>query len=106
MHSFPGVFTDQPLSVAARSRAGVANMTRQRALTMASPAAIICSSVSETSAILSPALTTHSMLGHSTPVSYASLPDRPTPGSSSTQPQIQDVRLSALSQYHSTFNIS
>ncbi|XP_035536429.1 protein NPAT isoform X2 [Morone saxatilis] len=60
-----------------RSRVGVANMARQRVLTMASSSAVVCSSLSETSSIISPALTSHSMLSHSTPVSYTAPHTRP-----------------------------
>ncbi|XP_036940944.1 protein NPAT isoform X2 [Acanthopagrus latus] len=75
-----------------RSRIGVANLTRQRVLTVASSGALVCSSLSETSSIVSPANTSHSMLGHSTPVSYAAPQARPAIGSGTPQ-QIQDVRL-------------
>ncbi|XP_073347876.1 protein NPAT isoform X2 [Pagrus major] len=75
-----------------RSRIGVANLTRQRVLTVASSGALVCSSLSETSSIVSPANTSHSMLGHSTPVSYAVPQARPATGSGTPQ-QIQDVRL-------------
>ncbi|XP_041851370.1 protein NPAT [Melanotaenia boesemani] len=68
-----------------RSRVGMANMARQRVLTMASASGVICSSVSETSSIISPAHTSHSMLGHSTPVCYT----RPA-SSSGAQQQIHD----------------
>ncbi|XP_068441590.1 protein NPAT isoform X2 [Clinocottus analis] len=72
-----------------RSRIGVANMARQRVLTVASAGAVICSSVSETSSIISPAQISHSMLGHSTPVSYTAAQTRPATGSG-THPQIHD----------------
>nr|XP_046246230.1 protein NPAT isoform X2 [Scatophagus argus] len=75
-----------------RSRVGVANMARQRVLTVASASAVICSTVSETSSIISPAHTSHSMLSHSTPVSYTAPHTRPTVGGGTNQ-QIQDVRL-------------
>uniref|UniRef100_A0A3Q4G6Y7 Nuclear protein, ataxia-telangiectasia locus n=1 Tax=Neolamprologus brichardi TaxID=32507 RepID=A0A3Q4G6Y7_NEOBR len=65
------LFTYQPLCVAARSRVGLANMARQRVLAVASAGAVVCSSVSETSTIISPAHTSHSMLAHSTPVCYS-----------------------------------
>ncbi|XP_045929354.1 protein NPAT isoform X2 [Micropterus dolomieu] len=65
-----------------RSRIGLANMARQRVLTVASAGGVVCSSVSETSSILSPAHTSHSMLGHSTPMSYTA---------PHSQPQTQDV---------------
>ncbi|XP_017275464.1 protein NPAT isoform X2 [Kryptolebias marmoratus] len=54
-----------------RSRIGVANMARQRVLAVTSAGGVVCSSVSETSSIISPVHTTHSLLGHSAPVSYA-----------------------------------
>ncbi|XP_069003706.1 protein NPAT isoform X1 [Embiotoca jacksoni] len=70
-----------------RSRVGGANLARQRALTVASAGGLICSSVSETSSIMSPAHPHHSMLGHSTPVCYTGT--RPAPGSG-TLHQIHD----------------
>ncbi|XP_071327845.1 protein NPAT isoform X2 [Trachinotus anak] len=72
-----------------RSRIGLANMARQRVLAVASAGAVICSSVSEASPIISPAHTSHSMLGHSTPVSYTALHTRLAPGSGTHQ-QIPD----------------
>ncbi|KAM4742351.1 protein NPAT [Anableps anableps] len=69
-----------------RSRIGVANMARQRVLTVASPSGVVCSSVSETSSFISPAHTSHSMLGHSTPVSYTGPQSRPVPSSGAQQP--------------------
>uniref|UniRef100_A0A1A7XYH1 Nuclear protein, ataxia-telangiectasia locus n=1 Tax=Iconisemion striatum TaxID=60296 RepID=A0A1A7XYH1_9TELE len=54
-----------------RSRIGVANMARQRVLTVATAGGVVCSSVSETSSIISPAQTSHCMLSHSTPVSFS-----------------------------------
>ncbi|XP_068564559.1 protein NPAT isoform X3 [Cebidichthys violaceus] len=68
-----------------RSRVGVANMARQRVLTVASAAGVVCSSVSETSSIVSPANISHSMLGHSTPVSYTAAHTRPATGSGAQQ---------------------
>ncbi|TDH15055.1 hypothetical protein EPR50_G00027370 [Perca flavescens] len=76
-----------------RSRIGVANMARQRVLTVASASGVVCSSVSETSSIISPAHISHSMLGHSTPVSYTATHTRPVTGSGTPQ-QIQDVNQS------------
>ncbi|XP_078102639.1 protein NPAT isoform X1 [Sander vitreus] len=76
-----------------RSRIGVANMARQRVLTVASASGVVCSSVSETSSIVSPAHISHSMLGHSTPVSYMATHTRPV-ASSGTHQQIQDVNQS------------
>lgn len=73
-----------------RSRIGVANMARQRVLTVASADAVVCSSVSETSSIISPADISHGMLGHSTPVSYTAAQTRPATGSGTHQ-QIHDV---------------
>ncbi|XP_076591866.1 protein NPAT [Chaetodon auriga] len=75
-----------------RSRIGVANMARQRVLTVASAGAVVCSSVSETSAVISPAHISHGMLGHSTPVSYTAPHTRPAAGIETHQ-QIHDVRL-------------
>lgn len=59
-----------------RSRIGVANMARQRGLTLASAGSVVCSSVSETSSIISPAHTSHGVLGQSTPLSFTSLHTR------------------------------
>ncbi|KAG7226114.1 hypothetical protein INR49_018725 [Caranx melampygus] len=73
----------------ARSRIGLANMARQRVLTIASAGAVVCSSVSEANPIFSPAHTSNSMLGHSTPVSYTALHTRLAPGSGLNQ-QIHD----------------
>ncbi|XP_034404075.1 protein NPAT isoform X2 [Cyclopterus lumpus] len=72
-----------------RSRIGVANMARQRVLTVASAGAVVCSSVSETSSIISPADISHNMLGHSTPLSYTVAQTRPATGSGTHQ-QIHD----------------
>nr|XP_040032878.1 protein NPAT isoform X3 [Gasterosteus aculeatus aculeatus] len=72
-----------------RSRHGAANMARQRALAVASPGGEVCSSVSEASSIVNPANISHSMLGHSTPVSYTSVHSRPA-NSSGTHQQILD----------------
>ncbi|XP_039987129.1 protein NPAT [Xiphias gladius] len=72
-----------------RSRIGVANMARQRVLTMASAGDVVCSSVSVTSSIISPAQISHSMLSHSTPVSYTALHTRLATGSGTHQ-QIHD----------------
>uniref|UniRef100_A0A8D0A3W0 Protein NPAT C-terminal domain-containing protein n=1 Tax=Sander lucioperca TaxID=283035 RepID=A0A8D0A3W0_SANLU len=96
-------FIYQPLFIAARSRIGVANMARQRVLTVASASGVVCSSVSETSSIISPAHISHSMLGHSTPVGYTATHTRPVTGSGTHQ-QIQDVNqsLNTPSQYHKT----
>ncbi|XP_029372824.1 protein NPAT isoform X2 [Echeneis naucrates] len=70
-----------------RSRIGVANMARQRVLTVATTSAVVCS---ETSSIISPVHTSHSMLGHSTPVSFTALNARVAPGSGSMHQQIHD----------------
>lgn len=95
------LFIYTSLSIAARSRIGVANMARQRVLTVASAGTVVCSSVSETSSIVSPAHISHSMLGHSTPVSYTAPHTRPATGSDTHQ-QIHDVRLNTPSQYRKT----
>ncbi|XP_030601284.1 protein NPAT-like [Archocentrus centrarchus] len=68
-----------------RSRIGLANLARQRVLTVASAGGVVCSSVSETSSIISPAHTSHSMLGHSTPVCYSGPNTRPASGSGTNQ---------------------
>ncbi|AWO99446.1 putative protein NPAT [Scophthalmus maximus] len=55
-----------------RSRVGLANMARQRVLTVVSSGgAVVCSSVSDTSSVLSPAHASHGALSHSTPVSFS-----------------------------------
>lgn len=94
-------FIYQPLSIAARSRIGVANMARQRVLTVASASGVVCSSISETSSVVSPSHTSHSMLGHSTPVSYTAPHTRPATGIGTSQ-QIHDVSrlLNTPSEYH------
>lgn len=96
-------FIYQPLFIAARSRIGVANMARQRVLTVSSAGGVVCSSVSETSSIISPALGSHSILSHSTPVSYTATQTRLATGIGSQQ-QISDVSriLNTPSEYHKT----
>ncbi|KAM9801123.1 protein NPAT [Neosynchiropus ocellatus] len=54
-----------------RSRIGVANLVRQRALTVTSASTVVCSSLSETSSITCPAQSSHCIISHSTPVSYS-----------------------------------
>ncbi|XP_034724066.1 protein NPAT isoform X2 [Etheostoma cragini] len=76
-----------------RSRIGVANMARQRVLSVASASGIVCTSVSETSSIISPAHISHGMLGHSTPVSYTATHTRPVTANGTHQ-QILDVNQS------------
>lgn len=78
-------------------------MARQRVLTVASSGGVLCSSVSETSSIISPAHTSHSMLGHSTPVSFSAPNLRLAPGSGTHQ-QIHDGSrlLNTPSQYDET----
>ncbi|XP_014871512.1 protein NPAT [Poecilia latipinna] len=76
-----------------RSRVGVANMARQRVLTVASPSGVVCTSVSESSSFISPAHTTHSMLGHSTPVSFTSPQIRATASGGAQQPVHDGSRL-------------
>ncbi|XP_078479914.1 protein NPAT-like [Lampetra planeri] len=70
----------------ARSRVGVANLARQRVLTVASGGSVVCSTMSETSTVISPA---HSVFSHSTPVSYTA-PDIRADGGSGTPQQAQD----------------
>uniref|UniRef100_A0A8C6SLF9 Nuclear protein, ataxia-telangiectasia locus n=1 Tax=Neogobius melanostomus TaxID=47308 RepID=A0A8C6SLF9_9GOBI len=70
-----------------RSRVGLANVARQRALA-SSPSGVVCATVSETISIVSPAQTSHCVLTHSTPVSF-SVPRTLTP-SSAPYPQSQD----------------
>ncbi|XP_047449437.1 protein NPAT isoform X2 [Mugil cephalus] len=74
-----------------RSRIGVENMARQRVLAVAAAGGVLCSSVSETRSILSPAHTSHSMLGHSTPVCYTGT--RPALGSGAQQQIVDGSRL-------------
>ncbi|XP_051813941.1 protein NPAT isoform X2 [Acanthochromis polyacanthus] len=76
-----------------RSRVGVANMARQRTLALTSAEGLICSSVSETNSIISPVHTSHSMLGHPTPVCYTSPHNRPALGSGTPQQSHDDNRL-------------
>lgn len=93
----------QPLSFTARSRAGVANLARQRVLTVASAGSVICSPVSETGSYISPAHSSHSMLGHSTPVNYTGPHIRAAPGTSTHQQIYEGSRsLNMQSQYHNT----
>ncbi|XP_010789114.1 protein NPAT [Notothenia coriiceps] len=74
-----------------RSRVGVANMARQRVLTVTSAgSSVLCSSVTEASSIISPSNISHSILGHSTPVSYSTTHTRPAAGGGTHQ-QFQDV---------------
>ncbi|KAK2847026.1 hypothetical protein Q5P01_010025 [Channa striata] len=68
-----------------RSRIGVANMAKERTQAAASAASVICSSISETSSFVSPVQTSHSMLGHSTPMNYTALHTRHAPDSGSQQ---------------------
>lgn len=72
-----------------RSRVGVANIKRQRALTQTPTGGVVCSSALETGSFFSPVHTSHSMLGHSTATSYTTSQSRPA-SASSTQVQIQE----------------
>ncbi|XP_029923294.1 protein NPAT isoform X2 [Myripristis murdjan] len=72
-----------------RSRMGLANVRRQRALTQTPTGSVVCPSTLEPGSIISPVHTSHSMLGHSTPVNYPALQSRPA-SSSSTHLQIQE----------------
>ncbi|XP_072317187.1 protein NPAT isoform X2 [Eucyclogobius newberryi] len=72
-----------------RSRVGLANIARQRAL---APTGVVCTTVSETISIVSPAQTSHCILAHSTPVSYSG-PLRLTPNSA---PQLQSHEANRL----------
>uniref|UniRef100_A0A3P9IGX9 Uncharacterized protein n=1 Tax=Oryzias latipes TaxID=8090 RepID=A0A3P9IGX9_ORYLA len=74
-----------------RSRIGVANMARQRALTAGSVGGMICSSASEASSIISPVHTPHSMLGHSTPVCITGPHVRQVPNGVTQQHQVPDI---------------
>lgn len=77
----------------------MANMARQRSLTVASASTVVCSSITETSAIVSPA---HTVLSHSTPVSY---PTHRAAAGGGTQQQIPDVRLNTPSEYQQTNSV-
>lgn len=81
------------LTLAVRARVGLANMARQRALAVSPDSAVVCATVSETISVSSPAQTSHSMLTHSTPVSYSSPHARLTP---STAPYLQSLECSRL----------
>ncbi|XP_037123864.1 protein NPAT [Syngnathus acus] len=72
----------------ARSRIGLANLAKQRGLTMTSTSSLVCSS--EASLISSPALSTQSTLNHSIPVSYSSPQIRAPPGTATAQ-QFHDI---------------
>ncbi|KAM9812755.1 protein NPAT isoform X2 [Syngnathus typhle] len=72
----------------ARSRIGLANLAKQRGLTMTSTSSLVCSS--EASLISSPALSTQSTLSHSIPVSYSSPQIRAPPGTATAQ-QFHDI---------------
>ncbi|RVE64558.1 hypothetical protein OJAV_G00127100 [Oryzias javanicus] len=74
-----------------RSRIGVANMARQRVLTAGSVSGIICSSAAETSSMVSPAHTSHTMLGHSTPVCITGPHVRQVPNGVAQQHQVPDI---------------
>uniref|UniRef100_A0A3Q3WAM2 Protein NPAT C-terminal domain-containing protein n=1 Tax=Mola mola TaxID=94237 RepID=A0A3Q3WAM2_MOLML len=80
------------------------NQIKQQVLTVASADSVVCSSVSVTSSIVSPAHTSHSVLSHSTPLSFTAQHSRPAISSGTLQ-QIQDVRLITSSQYHKTCNM-
>ncbi|XP_061683932.1 protein NPAT [Syngnathoides biaculeatus] len=67
----------------ARSRVGLANLAGQRLLTGTSASSLVCSS--ETTLIGSPALSSQSMLGHSTPVTYSAPQIRAPPGNATAQ---------------------
>nr|XP_061797810.1 protein NPAT-like [Nerophis lumbriciformis] len=71
----------------ARSRVGLANLTKQRVLTVSSAStstsSLVCSS--QTSLISSPAISSQSMLSHSTPESYSAPEIRAPPGSATRQ---------------------
>ncbi|KAG7479685.1 NPAT isoform X1 [Solea senegalensis] len=75
-----------------RTRMGLANMARQRVLTVASAGGVVCSSVSETISSISPTHTSFSTISHSTPVSYTTPHSRLALGSGTHQ-QISDDRI-------------
>lgn len=54
-----------------RTRVGMANVARQKALTNSPTSSVMCTTVSETLSIVSPAQTSHCVLTHSTPVSFS-----------------------------------
>lgn len=62
-----------------RSRVGLANVARQRALANSSTG-VVCTTVSETISMATPAQTSHCILTHSTPVSFSGGPRTLTPG--------------------------
>ena len=75
-------------------------MARQRVLTMASAGDVVCSSVSVTGSFINPAQTSHSMISHSTPVSYTAPHTRLAPGSGTHQQTLDGSRLlNTPSQY-------
>ncbi|XP_061781887.1 protein NPAT isoform X1 [Nerophis lumbriciformis] len=73
----------------ARSRVGLENLARQRVLSMTSGSGMVCSSISETTLISSPALSSQNMPGHSTPLSY-SAPQIQAPPGGATPHQFHD----------------
>lgn len=89
LQNSPAISASQRL----RARVGLANMARQRALAVSPDSAVVCATVSETISVSSPAQTSHSMLTHSTPVSYSSPHARLTP---STAPYLQSLECSRL----------
>lgn len=99
----PSLTLNSTLFFAARSRIGVANMARQRVLTVASPSTIVCSSVSETSSIISPMNTSQGVLSHSTPLRSAAPPMRMAITPAAHQ-QTQDVRLNVPSEYQTAYS--
>uniref|UniRef100_A0A3B3BEU8 Uncharacterized protein n=1 Tax=Oryzias melastigma TaxID=30732 RepID=A0A3B3BEU8_ORYME len=63
----------------------------QRTLTAGSVSGIICSSAAETSSMVSPAHTSHTMLGHSTPVCITGPHVRQVPNGVTQQHQVPDI---------------
>lgn len=81
------------LSFAVRSRYGVANIRRQRALTQSPGSGVLYSSVPETDSVIDPIPT--SQLGHSTPVSYTqqARPSTPVSYAQQTRPSVSGTHL-------------
>nr|XP_057935710.1 protein NPAT [Doryrhamphus excisus] len=85
LQSSPAVSASQR----ARSRVGLANLARQRVLSMTSGSSVVCSSISETTLVNSPALVSPCIPSHSTPLSY-SAPQIRAPSVSAPPNQFHD----------------
>ncbi|XP_054649540.1 protein NPAT isoform X2 [Dunckerocampus dactyliophorus] len=73
----------------ARSRVGLANLARQQVLSITSGSSVVCSSISETALVNSPAVSSQCVPSHSTPLSY-SAPQIRAPSGSATPHQFHD----------------